>query len=139
MFGPKRQAGLIAHPLPLWHARRVAHHIDSHLAQSIKISHLARLAGCSNSHFHRAFRRRFGLTPHRYITNRRMEAAQCMLLETNYSLSRIALSCGMSDQAHFTRLFRQRIGMSPRRWRTAQRRILAGWLFVLLGLEAITN
>jgi AraC-like DNA-binding protein len=40
-----------------------------------------------------------------------------MMLSSRCSLLRIALECGMCDQAHFTRVFRRIVGINPNAWR----------------------
>lgn len=68
----------------------------------------------------RTFRRRFaasyGASPHRWLAQRRIRAAQTLLTARDRSLSEIALDLGFSSQAHFTEAFRQAIGISPGRW-----------------------
>jgi AraC family transcriptional regulator len=110
--------------LSTWRAQRVAAHIEAHLANSIRVRDLASLVGLSNSYFCHAFKRRYGLTVHVYLTCRRIELAQRLMLATTDSLSDIALSCGMSDQAHFTRAFRRVVGETPNRWRQSRRAAL---------------
>jgi AraC-like DNA-binding protein len=107
--------------LSTWRAQRVTAHIEAHLASSIRVRDLASLVGLSNSYFCHAFKRRYGLTVHVYLTCRRIELAQRLMLATTDSLSDIALSCGMSDQAHFTRAFRRVVGDTPNRWRQSRR------------------
>jgi AraC family transcriptional regulator len=114
----------VAGALSAWRAQRVAAHIESHLSATIRVRDLAHLVGLSNSYFCHAFKRRYGLTVHVYVTCRRIETAQRMMLTTNESLSEIALSCGMSDQAHFTRAFRRIVGETPNRWRQSRRTAL---------------
>jgi AraC family transcriptional regulator len=111
----------VAGALSAWRAQRVAAYIESHLSGTIRVRDLAHLVGLSNSYFCHAFKRRYGLTVHVYLTCRRIEMAQRLMLATNESLSEIALSCGMSDQAHFTRAFRRIVGETPNRWRQSQR------------------
>ena len=74
----------------------------------------------SPAHFSRAFRTSFGCSPLEYVTRRRMERAQGLMLSTDIPLSQIALDCGFADQAHFSRLFRRVVGESPRVWRRAR-------------------
>ena len=97
-------------------------YIESNLSGTILVAVLARIAGVSCSNFHRRFRSRFGVTPHMYVTLKRIEFAQVLMLTTNESLSQISLACGMTDQAHFTRIFRRLTGKTPGRWRTSRRR-----------------
>jgi AraC family transcriptional regulator len=105
-----------------WRARKVVDHIESNLSAALLVEALARIAGISSSCFHRAFRLRFGVTPHRYVTLKRIEFAQALMLTTNDPLSEISLACGMTDQPHFTRIFRGLTGKTPGRWRTWRRR-----------------
>ena len=114
----------VAGALSAWRAQKVAAHIEGHLSGSIRVRDLAHLVGLSNSYFCHAFKRRYGLTVHVYLTCRRIEMAQRLMLATNEPLSEIALSCGMSDQAHFTRAFRRIVGETPNRWRQSRRTAL---------------
>jgi AraC-like DNA-binding protein len=103
--------------LAAWQRRRVCDHIDANLGVGIRIKDLAQLLGFSHSHFCRTFRLSFGVPPHLYVTRRRIEFAQRLMLSTPAKLSEIALSCGMSDQSHFTRAFRRIVGDTPHAWR----------------------
>jgi AraC family transcriptional regulator len=100
-----------------WQAQRVATYIHANIAGSIRNSDLAMLTQLSISHFSRAFKASFDETPRVYIMKLRMAQAQEMMLSTRHTLSRVALECGMSDQAHFSNLFRRMVGMSPSLWR----------------------
>jgi AraC family transcriptional regulator len=101
---------------PTRFAPEVAAHIESNLGSRLRVDDLARLVGLSNSQFSRRFKCRFGMTAHGYITHRRMQIAQEMLLQASRPLSEIALCCGMSDQSHFTRVFRRVVGETPTQW-----------------------
>jgi AraC-like DNA-binding protein len=48
------------------------------------------------------------------------------MLSSGDALSRIALDCGMCDQAHFTRVFRRVVGVSPSVWRRQFPRLDSG-------------
>jgi transcriptional regulator GlxA family with amidase domain len=51
---------------------------------------------------------------------RRVERAQGLMLTTNISLARIAVTCGIADQAQFNILFRRFVGVTPGTWRRAR-------------------
>jgi AraC-like DNA-binding protein len=103
-----------------WQVRKVAMHIETRLDQPIRSQDLAAILHLTASHFSRAFRTSFGRCPVEYIIRRRMERAQGLMLSTDAPLSRIALDCGLADQAHFSRLFRRVVGETPRAWRRAR-------------------
>ena len=104
-----------------WQARRIKAHIDAHLTESIRTEQLAALLRLSVGHFSRAFKSTFGVSAHDYLTRRRIEVAQDLMLSTREPLGAIALSCGMSDQSHFTRWFRRIVGETPHQWRRTRR------------------
>jgi len=100
-----------------WQARIVKTHVDRHIDGNLRTKELARLVQLSSFHFCRVFRVSFGDSPHAYVTRRRVERAQGLILTTNLTLGQIALDCGFADQAHFTKIFRRLCGESPREWR----------------------
>jgi AraC family transcriptional regulator len=103
-----------------WQVRRVTDYIEAHLATTIRLEELARLARLSHSHFCRAFKESVGYPAHAFVMRRRVERAQGLMLTTAESLSQIAAQCGMADQAHFCKLFRRLVGESPNAWRRAR-------------------
>ena len=119
--------------LSTWRAQRVAAHIETNLSGTIRVRDLAHLVGLSNSYFCHAFKRRYGATVHVYLTRRRIEVAQQLMLSTTGSLSEIALTCGMSDQAHFTRAFRRVVGETPNRWRQSRLAALSPRVPLVIG------
>jgi AraC family transcriptional regulator len=100
-----------------WQAKRLRSYIEDNLGSNIRATELAGILQLSTSHFFRAFRNSFGEAPLAYIMKRRILRAQEMMLSSRCSLLRIALDCGMCDQAHFTRVFRRIVGINPKAWR----------------------
>jgi AraC-like DNA-binding protein len=101
--------------------RRVREYVDAHLGGSMDLATLAGVAGVSIHHFARGFKQSVGITPHHYLTQKRVERAQDLLGNTDLSLSEIALAVGFSDQSHLARHFRQMLGVTPGQFRWAQR------------------
>jgi AraC family transcriptional regulator len=81
--------------LPAWQTRRVFAHVEANLCRRIPIRDLARLLHLSASHFCRAFKCTFGVSPRDYVLRRRIAVAQGMMLTTSEPLSSIALSCAL--------------------------------------------
>ena len=111
---PTRRGGLSA-----WQERRATEMISENLAGNVTVDELAKACEISVGHFVRAFRKTTGLTPHRWLTERRIDKAKAALKMTRLPISEIAVNCGFSDQSHFTRVFSQVVGISPAAWRRA--------------------
>ncbi|KQW81642.1 hypothetical protein ASC89_07500 [Devosia sp. Root413D1] len=103
--------------LAAWQENRVARHIVDNADRPLRVSKLADLAGLSSSHFSRAFRASFGLSPHKMLAHHRIMQAKHLLLSTDLPLSEIASACGYVDQSHFSRRFHRHTSTSPGRWR----------------------
>jgi AraC-like DNA-binding protein len=113
---PPAQGGLSAGAM-----RRVREFVDVHLGESIDLPMLAAVAGLSLHHFARQFKQSAGVTPHHYLTQKRLQRAQEMLAQTDLPLSDIAHAAGFSDQSHLARHFRHMLGTTPREFRWSQR------------------
>ncbi|MGQ0620386.1 MAG: helix-turn-helix domain-containing protein [Panacagrimonas sp.] len=94
--------------------------IDSRLTDPLKIDELADRACVSRAHFIRRFRDVTGMSPHRYITLRRVEKAKELLLSTRQGLAQIALDVGFGNQSHFTQVFHVLTGATPSQFRRAR-------------------
>lgn len=103
--------------LAAWQESRVAEHIVANAAGPLRVAELARLAGLSPSHFSRAFRASFGLSPYQMVSHHRVAEAMRLMLGTEWPLVEIANACGFVDQSHFSRRFRRQVSLSPGRWR----------------------
>ena len=113
---PQAQGGLSPGAM-----RRVREYVEVHLDESIDLSMLARVAGLSVHHFARQFKQSAGVTPHVYLTQKRVERAQEMLVQTDLPLAEIACVVGFFDQGHLARHFRHMLGTTPREFRWSQR------------------
>jgi AraC-like DNA-binding protein len=100
--------------------RRVRDYVELHLSETIDLSTLAAAAGLSMHHFARQFKQSAGVTPHHYVSQKRLELAQALLLKTELPVSEIAYAAGFSDQSHLARHFRHVLRTTPRAFRDAR-------------------
>jgi AraC family transcriptional regulator len=119
--GPETAAVDARGRLLAWQANRVRDHIDTHIADPLRVADLCALLQLSEAHFSRSFRRTFGESPHAFLIRRRLQRAEHYMLQTGASLSDIAQHCGFTDQAHLSKHFRQHTGRTPASWRRARR------------------
>jgi AraC family transcriptional regulator len=100
-----------------WQRRIVAQYIDENLARPISLATLADLARLSPFHFARAFKQSFGVPPHGYHTNRRIEQAKALLAMPARSVTEIALDVGFSETSSFSAAFRKLTRQTPTDYR----------------------
>lgn len=79
----------------------------------LKQEALARQLGFSRSRLDALFVSRMGITPRRYLEQRRRETAKQMLGNTNKSIKTIALELGFRHESHFCLWFKRLEGCRP--------------------------
>jgi AraC family transcriptional regulator len=99
--------------LASWQKRTVVGYIEEHLCEQIGLLTLARLARLSQHHFCRAFKQSFGVPPHQYHVQQRMERARILLADRTASVTDIALTLGYSQTSAFSAAFRKTTGWTP--------------------------
>ena len=99
--------------------RRVQDYVEAHLADPLNLERMADIACLSPYHFCRSFKQATGMTPHRYVVQRRIERAKTLMRRTDRPLGSIAQDAGFTDQSHLTAVFRREIGLTPGRFRHA--------------------
>ncbi|OTP67412.1 Transcriptional regulator, AraC family [Caballeronia sordidicola] len=100
-----------------WRLRRTFEYMEENLSEPITLNDIAEHAGLSRMHFAAQFKRATGLSPHSFLTVKRLEMANAMLLDEEIPIVQIALSVGFHSQAHFTSVFRKSTGTTPAQWR----------------------
>jgi AraC family transcriptional regulator len=103
--------------LATWQMCAVASHLEGHLSKQISLAALARITRLSEQHFCRAFKKSFGIPPHRYHVQRRIECAKLLLADRSNSVTDVALTLGYSQTSAFSVAFRKTTGRSPREFR----------------------
>lgn len=105
----KRQGAWEAHRERLKIARI---YIDTHFNRQVTVERVSREAGFSPYHFIRLFRSVYRLTPHQYLTRRRIEQAKTLLRTGNLSVDDICMAVGFESLGSFSTLFRSVTGLS---------------------------
>lgn len=97
--------------------RRVVNYLEAHLDEGVSLTDLSDLGGLSPYHFARSFRATVGVSPHRYLTELRLQRARHLVATSDLSLSDIAVAVGFASLSHFSTTFRTHVGCSPSEFR----------------------
>jgi AraC-like DNA-binding protein len=96
--------------------KRTVEYMQASLLRDVHLKELASVAGLSPSHFGRAFKASTGLTPHRWIVQRRIQLSQRLMRDSGKSIVVASQMAGFANQSHFTKAFRAITGATPRVW-----------------------
>jgi AraC family transcriptional regulator len=111
---------LVSGGLAPWQLRLARDTINANFEGQLSVGQIARECKLSVNYFAQAFTRSTGISPHRWLMQRRVDVAKDLMLTTDSSLVEISLKCGFSDQSHFTKVFAKATGETPGRWRQIQ-------------------
>ncbi len=99
--------------LPESKLRRVTAYIESNLQRELRLAELAAVTHMSPYHFARLFKRATGVSPHRFVVHRRIDAATTLLTQSSSPVSSIARAVGFRTASHFTTTVRRITGLTP--------------------------
>jgi len=99
----------------LQRARDLEDWIDAHLDEPLTLGRLCRVAGVGARCLQKAFDYRRGMSPMRFVVERRLAVAYLRLGEAapDASVARVALDLGFDHLGRFAQIYRQVIGESP--------------------------
>lgn len=88
-------------------------YMELHATEGITVQQVADYAGVHRSYFSQVFSDQVGMSPLKFIQHIRMEKAKQLLLDSNATVTEIALSLGYPNLYTFTRAFKQYYKASP--------------------------
>lgn len=101
---------------PNFKLERAADFIREHCTQMLKLEDICEAAQLSPSYLIRAFKQHYGMTPHAFVVNQRIQFARDQL-RNGKLIADVALEAGFADQAHFQRAFKQHLAATPGQYR----------------------
>lgn len=89
--------------------------MDDRWSEPLSVQDIARAGNMSKYHFSRLFQSAYGVPPHRYLWQKRLEYGRAMLRIGGRSALDVALQCGFADLASFSKAYKQYYGEPPSR------------------------
>jgi AraC-like DNA-binding protein len=101
--------------------------IEAHLAEPLTLGALCAQAGVGARSLQKAFQARRGMSPVRYVLERRLARAQARLSHAlpGDTVTMVALDCGFDHMSRFAQSYRRLFGEAPSQ--TLARSLGAGW------------
>lgn len=91
-------------------------YLNENYRKDIMLDDLANIAQVSKYYLIRKFNDYYGLSPHQYITNLRINYAK-KLLKSKKDFVDVAIESGFYDQSHFIKCFKEYTGVTPMKYK----------------------
>jgi AraC-like DNA-binding protein len=99
--------------------KKACAYIDENISDSaLSVPQISSAVNVSVQHLSRLFKKDMDNTIVEYINSHRIEIAKKLLLEQNYTVSKIAEAAGYNNTVTFTRNFKHYVGLSPSEYRS---------------------
>lgn len=93
--------------------------IQLNLSKNLKVFDVAEHFGYNEKYLSHLFKEMSGISLKQHITQRKMEAANFMLTDSNNSIAEIAKAVGFPDSHNFSRAYKRFSGLTPSEYRNA--------------------
>ena len=101
---------------------QICAYLSANYRQKFSLTEVAAKFYLSPYYLSRLFRRVTGQSIVDYLNNRRIEAAQKLLENTELSINAVAEQTGFASAAHFRRVFREVMGSGPLQYRKGHKK-----------------
>ena len=92
-------------------------YINNNCTESLSVDDAANMVGFSKFHFSRLFKKFTGTTFYSYVNERRIAHATLLLLDSEKSITEIAIGSGFNSISSFIRIFKINRGCTPTEFR----------------------
>lgn len=87
--------------------------IEVNYLKDLMLQDFVNVSGLSKYYIIRQFEKKYGTSPHQYLTSLRINHAR-KIMRRSKNISGIAVETGFYDQAHFTKTFKEYTGITPK-------------------------
>ena len=95
------------------HLAKAIHIMQDCIEAPVSPSQIAEELGISTRQLERLFGKYLNTSPKKYFMELRLERAQKLLLQTEASVTEVAMACGFENPGHFSRVYRSSFGVTP--------------------------
>ena len=100
---------------------QVEQYILDNVNNQITTEDISKEVNYSEAYISRVFKKKFGLSPHAFLVNQKINAAKNKLLNSkNQDISQLAVEVGFYDQSHFTNTFKRYFSLTPKQYQKGE-------------------
>ena len=98
-------------------AIEIKNYLNTKIDLNFKIADLCRYINKSESQVIKIFKKAYGITPYKYLLNKKIEYSKKLLTSTNLSIKEISFMLQFSDEYYFSNIFKEKAGICPSQYR----------------------
>jgi AraC-like DNA-binding protein len=95
------------------HLGWVMEYCNENISDKVTLDQLSAISDLNRYQFLRRFEKAVGITPHKWLTQLRLEKACQLMRNSDKNIVEIATEVGFFDQSHFNRAFKALYGVAP--------------------------
>lgn len=92
-------------------------YIRKHIYENITLNTLTTITCLSKDHFIRLFKKETGISPLKYLNQKKIEKAQLILVTSSLTIKEVAYRLAFEDYSYFNRVFKKTTGLTPQQYR----------------------
>ncbi|MEO0528099.1 MAG: AraC family transcriptional regulator [Bacteroidota bacterium] len=102
--------------------KSVSTFMEEHYDKPLDIEDYAYLTGRSVSTFQRDFKRKFAISPKKWLIEKRLQKSAQLLKKNSYSVTDTMHQVGYENTSHFIKAFHKKFGISPKQFQIQHRK-----------------
>lgn len=92
-------------------------YIEKNYMNRVTVRDMSKFIKMSESNLYAVFKKKFGVSPIKYLNNYRLSVASEYLLRSNESIQSIAAAVGIPDSLYFSKIFKRKYLCPPQQYR----------------------
>ncbi len=100
--------------------KKVISFIDNNILEKIELNDLVKMTKWGSVHFNNVFVKYLGVTPYKYLINRKIEQAKLLIDHSDLNIMEIAIDLGFESYSSFYKAFKNYTGFTPEKYKKAQ-------------------